>query len=412
MSNKTISINPSLFSVVGSKSKTKKNREKKPKTNIVPLISPNVIKNKLLKRIKEHKQKETQNLANNKKKIEPKENIANTNIQSNKELTAFNDEFNDSLNYLQSLSKQKHIENERRKVEESKQKRREELDRMTVRNYHSMNQQNSQPLINIDLPEELVQPTIPINSEPFKINVKNDVPYGILKGGTKPSYREWSKTQRNNIVTNPNASLVIDNLNISKEKSDRENRLNLLKQKIKSKNEELQKDHLISENLIKKPVIEVNNIEFSSQIEPNINDEPKNIHPTILEPEINLQSKIDLQQTKELSGGKLIATKHITKKTIKRKYTLGRSKIKRTVGVLIKDRGTRKKVLHAKKDLKRKNINDIKTYLREHNLIKIGSNAPNDVLRKLYESAMLSGEITNSNPSILLHNFSKEDKQL
>ena len=69
-------------------------------------------------------------------------------------------------------------------------------------------------------------------------------------------------------------------------------------------------------------------------------------------------------------------------------------------------------IINAQKDLKRKNINDIKSYLREHNLIKIGSNAPNDVLRNLYESAMLSGEITNSNSHILLHNFSKEDKEL
>ena len=79
---------------------------------------------------------------------------------------------------------------------------------------------------------------------------------------------------------------------------------------------------------------------------------------------------------------------------------------------MVKNRGTRKLVLNAQKDLKRKQINDIKTYLREHNLIKIGSNAPNDVLRKMYESAMLSGEITNNNAETLLHNFSKSDKEL
>jgi hypothetical protein len=107
-----------------------------------------------------------------------------------------------------------------------------------------------------------------------------------------------------------------------------------------------------------------------------------------------------------------IATKRTTKKTIKRKYTLGRSKIRKSVAVLIKDRGTRKQVLNAQKDLKRKPMNDVKSYLREHNLIKVGSNAPNDVMRKMYESAMLAGEIKNSNVETLLHNFSKDDKEL
>ena len=393
MSNKTISINPSLFSVGGSK--TKKNRDKKVKPNAVPLISPNVLKNKLLKRIKEHKQKETQDLANNKRKlnddtyVEPIKNFEN-------EMLKFNDEFADSINYLQTLSKQKKLDAEKRNYEDLQQRKKEEIERRTIRNYHELN--NIKPTVNIDLPDELMQPIV---TEPFKINLpqkQNDVPYGVLKGGLKPSYREWARTQRNNVVTNPNASLIVQG-GINSQKTARENRLNLLRQKIKNKAEESKVDPILTENYIKKP---------QPNPEPNMQPIMQQSSPQIA-PQIVSQI---IQQNNEQNGGRLVATKHITKKTIKRKYTLGRSDTKKTVSVLIKDRGTRKRILTAQKDLKRKNINDIKSYLREHNLIKTGSNAPNDVLRKLYESAMLSGEITNSNAETLLHNLSKEDKQL
>ena len=410
MSNKTISINPILFSV--GKTKTKK-REKKKITNIVPLISPNVLKNKLLKRIKEHKQKELQSLEIDKKKIKNNAPLDNNKIKSN--TNDFSDEFTDSLNYLQTLSKQKINDLE-------KQKKKEELERKTVRNYNSLDNL----IVNIDLPEELEQPTINISqSEPITINYNklNDVPYGILKGGKKPSYREWSKTIKNNIVTNPNSSLIIQDGELKTQNIARENRLNLLKQKIKDKNEELKTDPIISEILIKKPIINEElerkiNLDLSQNQEEDYSQQQKQDYSQQQKQDYSQQQKQDYSQQQKqeqdynLNGGKLIATKHITKKTIKKKYTLGKSELKNTIGILIKDKNTRKKVLTAQKDLKRKNINEIKTYLREHNLIKIGSNAPNDVLRNLYESSMLTGEVSNINIDTLLHNFSKEDKNL
>jgi hypothetical protein len=372
MSNKTISINPSLFSMGGSK--TKKNREKK-KSTIAPLISPNVLKNKLLKRIKEHKQRETENLENNKRKLPPPEESSKNDIVKH-ELSSFSDEFSDSINYLQTLSKQKKVNDEKLNYERQRQKKKEQLERKTVRNYH---QPHVEQNINLDLPDELMsKPLIVVNTntmttggQPIQLHTKtsDSIPYGILKGGSKPTYKDWARTQRNYDVTNPQAALTIQGLELNKEKNERENRLNNLREKLKQK---------------------------------QIEESEKRVENEISQPVHNVVG----------GGDDIIAIKKITKKTIKRKYTLGRSKIKKTVSVLVKDRGTRKIILAAQKDLKRKPINDVKEYLRDHNLIKIGSNAPNDVLRKLYESSMLAGEITNSNSEILLHNFSKEDKEL
>jgi len=378
MTNKTISINPQLFSMGGSK--TRKNKEKREKPVITPLISPNVLKNKNLKRIKEHKQRETENLDNNKRKLT--ETVVNNDTTDTSK--DYFDEFTESMSYLQTLSKQKKVDEEKVNYERKKEQRRQQLQTQTLKNYGGISG-GASPVINIDLPDEL-QIEIPKPSEPvaFNLNVRPDyIPYSNLKGGNKPTYRDWSKTQRANIVTNPNLAVTVNNTSI---KTERENRLHNLREKLKMK--QAQQTQPIVQPQVQMPI----------QVQPSIN--------TLA----NVSQEIPTQNIN--SNEEIIGTKKITKKTIKRKYTLGKSDIKRTVAVLVKDRGTRKQVLSAQKDLKKKSINDIKAYLRDHNLIKVGSNAPNDVLRKLYESAMLAGEITNSNTEILLHNLTKEDKEI
>jgi hypothetical protein len=409
MTNKTISINPSLFSTGGSK--TKKNKDKKQKAVITPLISPNVLKNKLLKRIKEHKQRETENLENNKKggkSAEP----PTLSIPTTTTTSSFSDEFSDSLNYLQTLTEDKKQKENKVNSEIMERRRKEKLERSTVKNYQSMGGDHQG--INIDLPEELSHPLMRINTELLSASgapvvIKDNVPYGILKGGQKPTYKDWRQTQRNNIVTNPNLALTIEGANINREKNERENRLSILREKLKQKqvDELIQKDRdvMMSQNLIHNNnnvvVAQPTNVTAGTGAVPISEVMPAPAPISVQMPSQNLAP-----------NERIIATKRITKKTIKRKYTLGKSKLRKTVAVLIKDRGTRKKVLAAQKDLKRKSINDIKTYLRDHNLIKIGSNAPNEVIRKLYESAMLAGEIMNSNADTLLHNFSKNEKEL
>ena len=389
MSNKTISINPALFSIGGSKSK--KNKEKKNKTKTTPLISPNVLKNKLLKRIKEHKIRETENNVNNQKKLPTQKEETKRNSEVEKlKLSTFSDEFTDSINYLQTLSKQKKINDEKANYERQKIKKKEQLERQTVKNYKSMNQPNIENNINLELPDELIsKPLIPVNNTPptgTPIHLSGDsVPYGIMKGGTKPTYRDWRKTQRNYDVSNPSSTLTIQGNYLTKENNEREKRLTNLREKLKQKQQEDAK----SEILIQPVKIE------------------QNVETKLPEP-----NKENIVSPPPVNRNDIIGIKKITTKTIKKKYTLGKNKNKKYVSILVKDRGTRKLILNAQKDLKNKSINQVKEYLREHNFIKIGSNAPNDVLRKLYESAMLAGEITNSSSEILLHNFSKNDQEL
>ena len=90
-------------------------------------------------------------------------------------------------------------------------------------------------------------------------------------------------------------------------------------------------------------------------------------------------------------------------RTIKRK--LGKVDGTRKVAVLIKSREGRKGVQTEKAKLSQVSIIDIKKFLKDKNLIKSGSKAPNDVLRKMYEQTILAGDITNKSEGILLHNY-------
>ena len=391
MTNKTISINPSLFAVGGAK--TKKNREKKQKSTTAPLISPNVLKNKLLKRIKEHKQRETENLEN----VGGGENSGTAYLSNKAADIIVSDEFMESIEYLKTLSDERKKRTDRANIE----KRRSDLERNTVKHYQALNNsESSHQQVNIELPEELSEPLIKINTanlsavggelvslSPYKNDV---VPYGVLKGGLKPTFKDWNKTMRSNIVTDSNLALTIQGGGPTSEKSARENRLANLRTKLKQKQ--------ASAPTNAAPTITVPAADPAKGV--------MNAAPT----SVVVMNDMPMKNITTNEG--VVATKRTTKRTIKRKYTLGRSKIQKTVAVLIKDRSTRRQVLHAQKDLKRKPIDDVKAYLREHNLIKVGSSTPNDIMRKMYESAMLAGEIKNSNVETLLHNFSKEEREL
>uniref|UniRef100_A0A6C0HNU3 Uncharacterized protein n=1 Tax=viral metagenome TaxID=1070528 RepID=A0A6C0HNU3_9ZZZZ len=97
-------------------------------------------------------------------------------------------------------------------------------------------------------------------------------------------------------------------------------------------------------------------------------------------------------------------------KTHKVKYLLGKHNKK--VSVLIKNDITRKRTQQEKGALKTVPIYEIRAYLQKNNLIKIGSEVTENIMREMYESAMLTGRINNINNVILLNNYTKSEENI
>jgi hypothetical protein len=431
---KTIQINPELFKLSGNR--TRKIREKRELT-LTPLVSSNKLRQKYLNRIKEHKKNEIKNSSNTSNANTSNANTSNANTS---------DEFYNAIDYLNK--KKKDVE---------KEKYHKALNNKTLKTYGGTTMQspsmqstnNNQyipllssiksPLVELELPFDLQEP-IPTQSNYFlttqptsqSANIMNlkykppdDVPYGCLKGGVKPSYRSWIQTRKNSEQqssemqirppTPPKRNMFIDTpLTTPTIASNpaptivdlREQRLEQIKHKLKKFQER--------ENGSKPEYKTLNStLEMLEPFGPGGAIAAAATKMTLdpLIPFDDDKTEITNIQTikEELKIPKGPELKNYIKRTIRRKFTLGRSDKLRKVGILLKDKQTRKNVLNAQKELKKTTITDVRKYLRQHGIIKVGSTAPNDILRKTFESAMLAGEITNMNKDVLLHNFLNEE---
>lgn len=410
MSNhKTIKINPELFSL--TKQKKTKPDASQAKTKKNTAFKPNNIKNKLLERIKAHKNKEA--------------NLGGSSAQSSatSDFEAQSDEFNDSMAYLSSLAKQSkettdrdaYVQNTQNAMAKARGKPK------TLKNYDASPSAGLH--VELELPEGLKEsPMIfhapvstndpPITLTPPNTNymVDNKVPYGCLKGGVKPTFKTWNKTQRQQpSVEQPSLIINTSSLGGSSNTTLRETKMKELKEKMRRKQQSLEVAQPPPALLPKPAPTPVPTIQSDPQPEKTM---AISVAPLVQEiPAMIMTDPVPVDapitQNVQTGGGGVSGSKRI-KKTIKRTYTLGKSKIHKKVGILIKDKNTRKRVLNAQRDIKRHGINDIKQYLRTRGLMKSGSSAPNDIIRKIYESAMLSGEVTNQDKDILLQNFLKE----
>ena len=85
-------------------------------------------------------------------------------------------------------------------------------------------------------------------------------------------------------------------------------------------------------------------------------------------------------------------------------YQLGKTGT--VVGVLISNKSIRDDIVTKIGVLKKTRMGEVKRNLFRHGFIKIGSCAPDTLLRDLYENTMLvCGVIDNHNPDTLLYNY-------
>jgi len=92
-----------------------------------------------------------------------------------------------------------------------------------------------------------------------------------------------------------------------------------------------------------------------------------------------------------------------TPKTVKQYSSFGKKND--TVRVLIKDKSTYDGINRDVEKLKKHSINKIRNFLRTKRLYKVGSTAPDYVLREIYINVSLTGEIENKGSDTMLHNY-------
>jgi len=364
---KTIQINPELFKF-SDKNTT---RKKQPKTDAPRIkmrseekkLKQKSLRKNVLKMIREKQQEEYKRLFD---KSTPKKRVDSISSE-NKE---FNTDFNESLEFFSSLAK-----NQEEKIPTN----------TTIKKYPN-DTVNSMLLLphspieindNLKMPENfLTQIDMPPAhiSQPVNISQPNCLlppppKYSSMKNSSLPTYRNWCRqTQR----IQPSIS------NISTYKGP---------------------------NLIPVPqsLPENNQTQTPMQFmdkytQQNNTDNSTNISEIVQK----------YEKTKSLFNDKSKnRIKYLKRKKIfKRTYHVGRSNNKPQIGVLVSNRTIRNRISTEAQLLKQTPIHDVRKFLIKKGFIKIGTSAPNDVLRKMYESvSLVCGEVQNHNPENLLFNF-------
>jgi hypothetical protein len=445
---KTIQINPEFLKLNGNSKKNttvKRERKQKPIQNVD--TNPSLVKKKLIEKIQAFKNK-----AFIENKAQEKE--------EDKEREKFNNEFNKSLDFLQSLSNKRKENKEQNKVHHNKvhqnkvqqNKVQQSIKNKTLKHgkiERTIHNEVINDILETELPPELSstfryppQKNInflidenltfepmqsdPMQSEPMQSDdmqsddmqsddmqsddMQSDDMQSMQSMQSKPMQSKPMQSmqsddiQNDDMQSNPMQSQPMQSQSISKEfvkEPAYSNLKNGSKPTFREWKNQTVKNHHMPKH--KKLQIDEEPI-LKEEMNTSILQELKEFRQKPIEHIENKNSNEEHEQTilsMDSPVNNIQSIKKITTRTLK--YKLGKRGKK--VGVLIKNAKTRKIIQREYALLKQKQISDIKNYLRSKNLLKIGSDAPNDVLRQMYEQAILSGEVENKAGETLIHNF-------
>lgn len=381
---KTIQVNPTYLQVGGkqkNKKKGQQTRKQKKKG-----ISSSTLKKEFIQKIKENKKRQTdlnKELVDSVDKEKTKNVAVDVNANTDKQ-----NEFLSSLKELNNIISSHRTRKKKRELPKT---------------YSSPNSSTVQ--INLNTFDDMVSkndrselPLTPHNGNDVTL-FKSEPKYGLLKNGKKPTYSQLNKTVKRGVnfpTTSPIKSVtttdVIDT-KLIKSQTD----YNIRKQKL----EEIrlrEKDIL---HKVPKP-----------KPEPEPEPKPSPLSkPQPINLDVDVDKILEKKHTDAMYGIHNLSNSNtpsvstsesnaIPKKRLKRyEKTCKVGKKGRSVNVLIENNKTRKRVMNEINNLNKISIAKMKDYLRGRSLIKKGSDAPDFIIKQMYKSAIMTGNVENTNKS-------------
>jgi len=403
---KTIQINPDLFKV------SKQTRKKKepadgnssgvaPKLKVKDAHSNKhnkTTKTQILKYIRQQQQQKYDDMLKHSAKKHDATHTREDLIDN------FENDFKESLNFLNAMSEKTQNKIHRPSWNSTLKNTNSVLMQPSVMNHVLSPASTPTSPTSSFITDENVNTIVPdLFSHPQRVLLPSPQPqYGCLKGGQLPTYRTWNTAKNRTSIQQPLPNYE-------------NNSVTHVAQPIVEVAGIPQQEHSIIP-----PPIQHNNTVTVSETQ----TEPSSTVPSILE---RLKNPVWLKNTgssKKIGGGEFNTKQAIERKmrelqsqnnyrpqrrqrkTMRRTFVLGKSKHYPKIGVLVSNKTLRKQIGTRNQQLKQIPIDEVRKTLIKKGLIKVGSTAPNDVLRKMYETLnMMCGDLHNHNPDNLIYNY-------